>query len=163
MIKKNTYKRSDAIVFCILFLITLLLSRINFPLIGTDGIMPDYFLALFVSLIATRLMKINIYILFLLGLLIDLLAGELIGQYGLVLIIIYFVNFILNKYFLLQTSLMQFSQNLVLITIGLIMLLILSSSYELTTNVNLLGIKWIVTCLVCLLYNQIIKASRHRI
>jgi rod shape-determining protein MreD len=163
MIKKNTYKRSDAIVFCILFLITLLLSRINFPLIGTDGIMPDYFLALFVSLIATRLMKINIYILFLLGLLIDLLAGELIGQYGLVLIIIYFVNFILNKYFLLQTSLMQFSQNLILITIGLIMLLILSSSYELTTNVNLLGIKWIVTCLVCLLYNQIIKASRHRI
>ena len=92
MIKKNTYKRSDAIVFCILFLITLLLSRINFPLIGTDGIMPDYFLALFVSLIATRLMKMNIYILFLLGLLIDLLAGELIGQYGLVLIIIYFVN-----------------------------------------------------------------------
>ena len=163
MIKKNTYKRSDAIVFCILFLITLLLSRINFPLIGTDGIMPDYFLALFVSLIATRLMKMNIYILFLLGLLIDLLAGELIGQYGLVLIIIYFVNFILNKYFLLQTSLMQFSQNLILITIGLIMLLILSSSYELTTNVNLLGIKWIVTCLVCLLYNQIIKASRHRI
>jgi rod shape-determining protein MreD len=163
MIKKNTYKRSDAIVFCILFLITLLLSRINFPLIGTDGIMPDYFLALFVSLIATRLMKINIYILFLLGLLIDLLAGELIGQYGLVLIIIYFVNFILNKYFLLQTTLMQFSQNLILITIGLIMLLILSSSYELTTNVNLLGIKWIVTCLVCLLYNQIIKASRHRI
>ena len=163
MIKKNTYKRSDAIVFCILFLITLLLSRINFPLIGTDGIMPDYFLALFVSLIATRLMKMNIYILFLLGLLIDLLAGELIGQYGLVLIIIYFVNFILNKYFLLQTTLMQFSQNLILITIGLIMLLILSSSYELTTNVNLLGIKWIVTCLVCLLYNQIIKASRHRI
>ena len=163
MIKKNTYKRSDTIVFCILFLITLLLSRINFPLIGTDGIMPDYFLALFVSLIATRLMKMNIYILFLLGLLIDLLAGELIGQYGLILIIIYFVNFILNKYFLLQTSLMKVSQNLILITIGLIMLLILSSSYELTTNVNLIGIKWIVTCLVCLLYNQIIKASRHRI
>ena len=161
MIKKSTSRGKGFVISGILFLLTLFLSYSNLPLIDSPGLMPNYFIALFVSLIAFRLM--NIYILFLLGLLIDLLAGELIGQYGLVLIIIYFVNFILNKYFLLQTSLMQFSQNLVLITIGLIMLLILSSSYELTTNVNLLGIKWIVTCLVCLLYNQIIKASRHRI
>ena len=69
--------------------------------------MPDYFLALFIPLIATRFMKMNIYILFFLGLIIDLLVGELIGQYGLILITIYFTNFVLNKYLLFKSLIMR--------------------------------------------------------
>lgn len=125
--------------------------------------MPDYFLALFISLIALRYMNMNIYILFFLGLCIDLLAGELIGQYGLVLIVIYFTNFLLNKYFLFKSQVMLASQHLILTTIGLIILLISSLSYELSVNINIFMMKWIVTYLVCLLYSRLIQFLSNKI
>ena len=125
--------------------------------------MPDYFLALFISLIALRYMNMNIYILFFLGLLIDLLVGELIGQYGLVLIVIYFTNFLLNKYFLFKSQVMLASQHLILTTIGLIILLISSLSYELSVNINIFMMKWIVTYLVCLLYSRLIQFLSNKI
>ena len=157
MIKKNTFKRNEALTFCIIFFFFFLLSRINIPFITNYGFMPDYFLALFVSFVASRFMHMNIYILFLLGLLVDLLAGELIGQYGLIFISIYFTNFILNKYFIIKSILMRNSQYLILTTLGLIILLISSLSYELNININIFIIKWVLTYLVVLLYNQIIR------
>ena len=129
MIEKNNVKRSELLTLCIIFLITLLISKINIPVINTSGNMPDYFLALFVCLIASRFMNMNIYILFLLGLIVDLLVGELMGQYGLIFITIYFINFLLSKYFLFKTSIMLALQHLTLTTIGLIIFLISSLSY----------------------------------
>ena len=161
MIKINNLKRSQLLKFCIIFFITLLIAKINIPVINTSGGMPDFFLALFVSLIASRVM--NIYILFLLGLLVDLLVGELMGQYGLIFIAIYFINFLLSKYFIFKTSIMLASQHLILTTIGLMIFLLSSLSYELAVNTNLFAIKWIVTCLVCLLYNKLIQFFSNKI
>ena len=163
MIKKSTLKKNDFVTFCIIFLATLLISRISIPIINTSGLMPDYFLALFISLIALRYMNMNIYILFFLGLLIDLLVGELIGQYGLILIIIYFTNFVLSKYFLFKSQSMIILQHFILTTIGLIILLISSLSYELSVNINIFMMKWIVTYLVCLLYSRLIQFLSNKI
>lgn len=141
----------------LLFLFTLFLSHIHVPLISSIGLIPDYFLALFTVLIATRFININIYIYFLIGLIIDLLVGELIGQYGLVFIIIYFTNFLLNKSFLFKSPIMLVSQHIFLATIGLLVLLISSLSYDLSMNLNLFFMKWIVTCLACLLFHELIQ------
>ena len=163
MIKKNTFKRNEALTFCIIFFVTLLLSRINIPFITNYGFMPDYFLALFVSFVASRFMHMNIYILFLLGLLVDLLAGELMGQYALILIFIYFINFLLSKYFIFKTPVMLASQHIILATISLIILLISSISYDLSINTNMFIMKWVITCLVCLLYSKLIQFLRNKI
>ena len=96
MIKKNYSKMNRLLISCLLFLFTLFLSHIHIPLVSSIGLIPDYFLALFTTLIATRFINMNIYIYFLIGLIIDLLAGELIGQYGLVFIIIYTASFMMS-------------------------------------------------------------------
>ena len=158
MIKKN-----DSLTFCILFLITLLLSGISIPLISNFGVMPDYFLALFVSIVATRFMKMNIYILFFLGLIIDLLVGEIIGQYGLILVTIYFTNFILNKYLSFKSSAMRALQHLILVTIGVIILFISSLSYELNISLGLFPIKWFTTFLICIFYTRLIQSLKNKI
>ena len=157
MIKKNIFRMNRLLISCLLFLFTLFLSHIHIPLVSSIGLIPDYFLALFTTLIATRFINMNIYIYFLIGLIIDLLAGELIGQYGLVFIIIYFTNFLLNKFFLFKSPIMLVSQHMLLISIGLIVLLISSLNYELSMNFNLFFMKWIVTCLVCLLFHELIQ------
>ena len=157
MIKKNIFKMNRFLIGLLLFLFTLFLSYIHVPLISSIGLIPDYFLALFSALIATRFININIYIYFLIGLIIDLLVGELIGQYGLVFIIIYFTNFLLNKFFLFKSPIMLVSQHMLLISIGLLVLLISSLSYDLSMNLNLFFMKWIVTCLVCLLFHELIQ------
>jgi len=163
MIKKNTRKRRELPTLLIIILITLLFSRINIPVINSSGLMPDYFLALFVSLIASRFMNLNLYILFFLGLLVDLVAGELMGQYALILIIIYFINFLLSKYFIFKTPIMLASQHLILATIGLNILLISSISYDLSIDTNMFIMKWIITCLVCLLYSKLIQSLKNKI
>ena len=88
MTAKKIFKKNESVIIFTLFLLTLLLSRINIPLLESAGLMPDYFLALFVSLIASRHTNINIFILFLLGICVDLIAGKLLGQYALIFIII---------------------------------------------------------------------------
>jgi len=157
MIKKKIFIRNDLINSCILFIGTLFLSRINIPLITSSGLMPDYFLALFVALIAARFMNMNLYILFFLGLVVDLLAGQLIGQYALIFIVIYFINFLLNKYFVFKAPVMLVAQHLILITISIIILLISSLSYELDINMEVFIFKWIITCLAGLLYQKLIQ------
>jgi len=157
MIIKKKLTRSEFITGCILFISTFFLSQINIPLIAKSGLMPDYFLALFVTFVAARFMGMNLYTLFLLGLVVDLLVGQLIGQYALIFIIIYFINFLLNKYFVFKAPVMLVAQHLILITISLIILLVSSLSYELYINMDLFVIKWIITCGVCLLYQKLIK------
>jgi rod shape-determining protein MreD len=162
MIKINILKKNEFLTFCILFLLTLLLSGISIPLISNAGVMPDYFLALFIPLIATRFMKMNIYILFFLGLIIDLLVGELIGQYGLILITIYFTNFVLNKYLLFKSLIMRVLQHLILTTIGIIILFTSSLSYELNINLGLFPIKLLTTFLLCIFYAKLIQSLRRK-
>ena len=163
MTKKNTQERHEFLFLFIIILTTLLFSRINIPVINSFQIMPDYFIALFVSLIASRFMNLNLYILFVLGLLVDLLAGELMGQYALILIFIYFINFLLSKYFIFKTPVMLASQHIILATISLIILLISSISYDLSINTNMFIMKWVITCLVCLLYSKLIQFLRNKI
>ena len=105
----------------------------------------------------------NIYILFLLGLIVDILVGSLLGQYSLIFVTIFFTNYILNKYFLLKTSVMIVSQHLILTTTGLIVFLLSSLSYELNLDVNLFAIKLVITCLICLLYQRIIQFLDEKI
>ena len=70
MIKKNIFKMNRLLISCLLFLFTLFLSHIHIPLVSSIGLIPDYFLALFTTLIATRFINMNIYIYFLIGLII---------------------------------------------------------------------------------------------
>ena len=163
MTAKKIFKKNESVIIFTLFLLTLLLSRINIPLLESAGLMPDYFLALFVSLIASCHTNINIFILFLLGICVDLIAGKLLGQYALIFIIIYFTNFILNKNFIFQTQIMLITQHLILATLGLFIFFISSLSYDLNINLTLFGIKFILTWLVCLLYQRLIQYLNNRI
>ena len=95
MIKKTIIEqKKENTLFIILFLTSLILSNLGIPGIQDPAIMPNYFLALIVTFILTKRGDLNLYKLVIIGLIVDLFAGQLLGQYGLIFIGIYFSNFI---------------------------------------------------------------------
>ena len=84
-------------LFIILFIISLILSHIGIVGIEDSSIMPNYFIALIVSFILAKRARLDLFKLVIIGLIVDIFTGQLIGQYGLIFIIIYILNFSVNK------------------------------------------------------------------
>ena len=81
-------KNKEIKLFLILFIISIFLSHMGVVSIEDSTIAPNYFIALIVSFILTKKASLNLYKVLIIGLATDIFVGQLIGQYGLIFIII---------------------------------------------------------------------------
>ena len=150
-------KKKERTSFIILFFISIILSNIGIPGIENPALMPNYFIALIIASILNKSSYMNIYKLVIIGLLVDILAGQLLGQYGLIFIFIYLLHFIIQKLLVIKTTPQLFSLSFFLILFSFIILWTTSLSHGLFINFNLLFTQSILTFIAYLFFNIFIK------
>lgn len=142
----------------IIFIMTLILCQINLPLFNDIRIIPDYFIAFIVSAIIVRLKKLNIFNIFLLGIFVDILIGELIGQYSLIFLCVFMGNFVLHKFFTFKSPSQIIFLYFILLELGFVILTTTSLSYELkNNNIDILIYKNILTIPACVVYKLLFE------
>ena len=158
MIKKTIMEqKKEKTLFMILFLLSIILSNIGIPGIENPALMPNYFIALIIASILNKSSYMNIYKLVIIGLLVDILAGQLLGQYGLIFIFIYLLYFIIQKLLVIKTTPQLFSLSFFLILFSFIILWTTSLSHGLFINFNLLFTQSILTFIAYLIFNIFIE------
>lgn len=162
MRKMEHLKKNELTIGAVIFLATLMLMHTSLPLISAPELMPDYCVAFSVALIASNFLNLNLLKVFILGLISDILVGDLIGQYALIFIIVYFSNFIFNKYLFFTSARMIFIQHLILLLIAELSLFMTSISYQLDKDYSLYGIKIILTLLICLVYQKLFQYLKNK-
>ena len=150
-------KKKERTSFIILFFISIILSNIGIPGIENPALMPNYFIALIIASLLNKSSYMNIYKLVIIGLLVDILAGQLLGQYGLIFIFIYLLYFIIQKLLVIKTTPQLFSLSFFLILFSFIILWTTSLSHGLFISFNLLFIQSILTFITYLIFNIFIK------
>jgi len=150
-------KKKERTSFIILFFISIILSNIGIPGIENPALMPNYFIALIIASILNKSSYMNIYKLVIIGLLVDILAGQLLGQYGLIFIFIYLLHFIIQKLLVIKTTPQLFSLSFFLILFSFIILWTTSLSHGLFINFNLLFTQSILTFIAYLIFNIFIE------
>jgi rod shape-determining protein MreD len=144
--------------FLVIFLVTTLLTQINLPFLNDIRLIPDYFIALIIPAIIFRFKNINIFIVFILGILVDLFIGELIGQYAITFLIIYISNFVLHKFFVFKSTSQVIFLYFILLEIGFLIIGTTSISYLLqNSDMNVLVYKNIMTIPICFVYKLIFE------
>jgi rod shape-determining protein MreD len=144
--------------FLVIFLVTTLLTQINLPFLNDIRLIPDYFIALIIPAIIFRFKNINIFIVFILGILVDLFIGELIGQYAITFLIIYISNFVLHKFFVFKSTSQVIFLYFILLEIGFLIIGTTSISYLLqNSDINILVYKNIMTIPICFVYKLIFE------
>jgi len=155
--KKNNFPQ-NSFKFLVIFLVTTLLTQINLPFLNDIRLIPDYFIALIIPAIIFRFQNINIFIVFILGILIDLIIGELIGQYAITFLIIYISNFVLHKFFVFKSPSQVIFLYFILLEIGFLVIGTTSISYLLqNSDINILVYKNIMTIPICFVYKLIFE------
>ena len=102
--------------------------------------------------------NINIFIVFILGILVDLFIGELIGQYAITFLIIYISNFVLHKFFVFKSPSQVIFLYFILLEIGFLVIGTTSISYLLQNNdTYILLYKNIMTIPICFIYKLIFE------
>ena len=158
MIKKTIIEqKKERTLFIILFLISIIFSNIGIPGIENSTLMPNYFIALIIACILNKSSYLNIYGLVIIGLIVDLFAGQLLGQYGLIFICIYLLYFIIQKLLVIKTTLQLFSLSLFLTLCSFLILWATSTSHDLFISFNSLFIELILTFIAYLIFNIFIK------
>ena len=158
MISKNNNLPQSWLKFLAIFLVTILLSQINLPFLNDIRLITDYFIALIVPAIIFRFKNINIFIVFILGILVDLFIVELIGQYAITFLIIYISNFVLNKFFVFKSPGQLIFLYFILLEIGFLVIGTTSISYLLQNNdMYILLYRNIMTIPCCLIYKIIFE------
>ena len=158
MIKKTIIeKKKERTSFIILFLISIIFSNIGIPGIENSTLMPNYFIALIIACILNKSSYLNIYGLVIIGLIVDLFAGQLLGQYGLIFICIYLIYSIIQRLLVIKTTLQLFSLGFFLILCSFLVLWATSLSHGLFISFNLLFIQSIFTFITYLIFNIFIK------
>jgi rod shape-determining protein MreD len=144
--------------FLVIILVTMLLTQINLPFLNDIRLIPDYFIALIISAIIVGFKNINIFIVFVLGILIDMFIGELIGQYAITFLIIYISNYVLNKFFVFTSPSQVIFLYFILLEIGFLVIGTTATSYLLQNSdmYNLLY-KNIMTIPICFVYKFIFE------
>lgn len=144
--------------FLVIILVTMLLTQINLPFLNDIRLIPDYFIALIISAIIVGFKNINIFIVFVLGILIDMFIGELIGQYAITFLIIYISNYVLNKFFVFTSPSQVIFLYFILLEIGFLVIGITSISYLLQNNdIYIIFYKNIMTIPLCFVYKFIFE------
>ena len=144
--------------FLVIILVTMLLTQINLPFLNDIRLIPDYFIALIISAIIVGFKNINIFIVFVLGILIDMFIGELIGQYAITFLIIYISNYVLNKFFVFTSPSQVIFLYFILLEIGFLVMSVTSISYLLQNNdIYIIFYKNIMTIPLCFVYKFIFE------
>ena len=158
MITKKNNLPQNWFKFLVIFLVTTLLTQINLPFLNDIRLIPDYFIALIIPTIIFRFKNINIFIVFILGILVDLFIGELIGQYAITFLIIYISNFVLHKFFVFKSTSQVIFLYFILLEIGFLIIGTTSISYLLqNSDMNVLVYKNIMTIPICFVYKLIFE------
>lgn len=158
MISKNNNLPQSWLKFLAIFLVTILLSQINLPFLNDIRLIPDYFIALIIPTIIFRFKNINIFIVFILGILVDFFIGELIGQYAITFLIIYISNYVLHKFFVFKSTSQAIFLYFILLEIGFLVIVTTSISYLLQNNdMYILLCKNIMTIPFCFVYKLIFE------
>ena len=158
MIKKTIIeKKKERTSFIILFLISIIFSNIGIPGIENSTLMPNYFIALIIACILNKNSFFNIYKLVIIGLLVDLFAGQLLGQYGLIFICIYLLYSIIQRLLVIKTTLQLFSLGLFLTLCSFLILWATSMSHDLFISFTSLFIELIFTFIAYLIFNIFIE------
>ena len=158
MITKKNNLPQNWFKFLVIFLVTTLLTQINLPFLNDIRLIPDYFIALIIPAIIFRFKNINIFIVFILGILVDLFIGELIGQYAITFLIIYISNFVLHKFFVFKSTSQVIFLYFILLEIGFLIIGTTSISYLLqNSDMNVLVYKNIMTIPICFVYKLIFE------
>lgn len=150
------HKLKEKKLFLLLFLISLLLSHMNIFGISNPAIMPNYFIALILSFLLTNKASLNLFNLVIIGLVIDVLAGNLLGQYGLIFIFIYTLNLITNKILFIKHQSQIIALSIFLIFFSFITLWLTSETFEIFIPFQTLLIQSILTFIVFLFFRVII-------
>ena len=119
--------------------------------------MPNYFLALIVTFILTKRGDLNLYKLVIIGLIVDLFAGQLLGQYGLIFIGIYLLAFIINKILFINSEKQLIGLSIFLILFSFFILWASSKSHDIFMSFNLLLLQSILTFFAYLIFRAIIN------
>ena len=158
MITKKNNLPQNWFKFLVIILVTMLLTQINLPFLNDIRLIPDYFIALIIPAIIVGLKNINIFIVFVLGILIDMFIGELIGQYAITFLIIYISNYVLHKFFVFTSPSQVIFLYFILLEIGFLMIGTTSMSYQLQNNdIYILFFKNILTIPFCFVYKFIFE------
>ena len=158
MITKKNNLPQNWFKFLVIILVTMLLTQINLPFLNDIRLIPDYFIALIIPAIIVGLKNINIFIVFVLGILIDMFIGELIDQYAITFLIIYISNFVLHKFFVFKSPSQVIFLYFILLEIGFLIIGTTSISYLLqNSDMNVLVYKNIMTIPICFVYKLIIE------
>ena len=95
-------RRQENYLIAILALVSLVLSNVALPWTENPSSMPNYFIALIVISVVLEKANLNLFKLFIIGLLVDLFLGQILGQYALIFISIYALNFLIGKIIITQ-------------------------------------------------------------
>jgi len=144
-------------LFIILFIISLILSHIGIVGIEDSSIMPNYFIALIVSFILAKRARLDLFKLVIIGLIVDIFTGQLIGQYGLIFIIIYILNFSVNKILVIKYQKQIESLSIFLILFSFVILWLTSQSYNIFIIPKILLLQSILTFIAYLFFKVIIN------
>jgi rod shape-determining protein MreD len=144
-------------LFIILFIISLFLSHLGLVGIEDSSIMPNYFIALIVSFIVAKKAGLNLFKLVTIGLIVDLFTGQLIGQYGLIFMVIYILDFSVNKILVIKYQKQIESLSIFLILFSFIILWLTSQSYNIFITPKILLLQSIFTFIAYLFFKVIIN------
>ena len=156
MIKKFNREGKDIYLFFILLLMSLFLSNTGILGITDSRIMPNYFIALVIAFIITNKANLNLYKLMILGLMVDLLAGQLLGQHALIFITIFVLFFLANKLLVIKTEIQFSTLSIFLIFNSFFILWVTSQSHDIFRSPSLLLVQGILTFFAYLITKLII-------
>ena len=156
MIKKFNAKEKETYLFFILIFISLFLSNIGILGFADSRIMPNYFIGLVIAFIITNKANLNLYKLMILGLIVDLFAGQLLGQHALIFITIFLLYFLTNKLLIIKTEIQLSSLSIFLILNSFFIMWVTSQSHDIFRPPNLLILQAILTFFAYLITKLII-------
>lgn len=158
MTKKSIIeRRRENHLFYILIFISLIISNIGIIFFEDSRIMPNYFIGLILAFLITNTADLNLYKLMAFGLLIDLFIGQLLGQHGLIFIILYLLYFLINKILIIKTEMQSSSLSIFLISISFIIIWLTSQSHDIFRPPNLLLLQGILTFFTYLIFKTVIN------
>ena len=156
MIQQKSLNNQQKLYVLGLFLITILLTQISLPFIPI-GSLPDYFIACAVALISVNNKYFSVMKIFFLGLVADILIGQLIGQYGFTFLLIYVLHFFISKMLAIQSNGQKTVLGVILVLSGLLIDYMTSATYEIDNYETSALLKIIFTIITFLIYRLIFE------
>ena len=142
MIKKNyVIKLRQRKLFFILFLFCIIFSFFNLFEFLNFSFYPEYFIALMVLTISSNMIEVSTSKIFIIGILVDILIGSILGQYTLAFLVIYSLQILSQKYFMLPSKIQTILLRFLSVGLGVIIVSIISQKFNpnFSTNISLLN------------------------